>query len=46
LHASHRTYPKCFQGCVIQFTRIVFLHVERESWLNRHVKENLTLLMD
>jgi hypothetical protein len=25
---------------VVQFTRIVFLHVERESWLNRHVKEN------
>jgi hypothetical protein len=31
---------------VIEFTRIVFLHVERESRLIRHVKENMTLLID
>jgi hypothetical protein len=31
---------------VIQFAGIVFLHDERESWLTRHVKQNLTLLMD
>jgi hypothetical protein len=31
---------------VIQFTRIVLSHVEQESRLILHVKENMTLLMD
>jgi hypothetical protein len=31
---------------VIQFARIVFLHIERESRLIRHVKKNMTLLID
>jgi hypothetical protein len=31
---------------VIQFARVVFLHAERESWLNRHVKDKMILLMD
>jgi hypothetical protein len=31
---------------VIQFAGIVLLHDERESWLVRRVKQNLTLLMD
>jgi hypothetical protein len=33
-------------GCVIQPAGIVFLYAERQSWLIRLVKENLTLLMD
>jgi hypothetical protein len=38
--------PKCFKGRIVQLTGIVFSHAEGGSWLIRHVKENMTLLMD
>jgi hypothetical protein len=38
--------PKCFQRCVIQLPGTVFAHAERESWMIRRVKKNMTLLMD
>jgi hypothetical protein len=31
---------------VVKFAGIVLLHTERESWRTRHVKQNMTLLMD
>jgi hypothetical protein len=46
LHAPHRADPKRFQSRVIQFAGIVLLHGARESWLIRHVEQNLTLSID